>query len=100
MTPILLLTLALLHLPEAGSQPYVVIVRGSGDACFAEVAGQKLTMDQLRTVAKPEARKGRKARIVSALKNTPYRCLGGVIYTLQTAGFEQVDFDQRDKRPE
>jgi hypothetical protein len=92
MASILASIMALL-LPGGTPQPYVVIVRGPADACSVEAAGRKLTIDQLLKAARAEAREGRRARILTDMNGTPYRCIGGVIYTLQMAGFDEVDFD-------
>lgn len=72
-------------------QPYLVIVRGPADACSAEVAGRRFTMDELLESARIEAGKGRSARIIIETSDTPYRCIGGAIYTLQRAGFLRLD---------
>jgi hypothetical protein len=72
--------------------PFSVIVRGSATSCNIEVDGRKVTMDELLAIARPEARSGRRAHVDSDMTETPYRCLGGAIYTLQMAGFKDVDF--------
>ena len=96
MAPILASIMALL-LSGGSPQPYVVVVRGPPDACSVEVAGRKLTMDELLKAAQTEVRKGRRALILSDMNDTPYRCIGGVIYTLQMAGFDKVDFEDSVK---
>lgn len=96
MATILASIMALLF-PGGSPQPYVVIVRGPADACSVEAAGRKLTIDELLKAARAEVRKGRRARILTDMNDTPYRCIGGVIYTLQMAGFDKVDFDESVK---
>ncbi|MBB5709613.1 hypothetical protein [Sphingomonas xinjiangensis] len=48
-------------------------------------------MSDLLEVARKEALPQRSARII-AVRDTPYRCIGGAIYTLQMAGFIHVKF--------
>jgi hypothetical protein len=69
-----------------------VKVRGPASSCSIEVAGRTVTTDELLTIGRHEATKGRRAHIDSNMEETPYRCLGGVIYTLQRAGFRDVGF--------
>jgi len=72
--------------------PFNVLVRGPASECSIEVQGKKLDLDELLVLARSEARPGRRARIDSDMDQTPYRCIGGAIYTLQLAGFKQVGF--------
>ena len=72
--------------------PFTVVVRGPASSCFIEVDGRKVTTDELLAVARPEAKPGRSARINADMAQTPYRCIGGTIYTLQMAGFRDVGF--------
>lgn len=48
-------------------------------------------MDELLAVARKGALRSRRARI-DANEDTPYRCVGGAIFTLQMAGFNNVGF--------
>ena len=72
--------------------PFNVLVRGPSSECSIEVQGKKLNLDELLVTARSEVRPGRRAQIDSDMEQTPYRCIGGAIYTLQLAGFEQVGF--------
>jgi len=72
--------------------PFNVIIRGPATSCSIEVDGRKVTMEELLAIARPEVRSGRRAHVDSDMKETPYRCLGGAIYTLQMAGFKDVGF--------
>jgi biopolymer transport protein ExbD len=69
-----------------------VVVRGPAPSCFIEVDGRKVTTDELLAIARPEVKPGRAARIDADMAQTPYRCIGGAIYTLQMAGFSDVGF--------
>jgi hypothetical protein len=74
------------------SAPLEVVVRGPASACTIEIGGRKLTPDELLAIGRAQAKSGRQAHIVSDMANTPYRCIGGAIFTLQRAGFKDVDF--------
>lgn len=73
------------------AEPFNVIVRGPAASCIIEANGRTVTTEELLSIARPEARSGRRAHIVSDMP-TPYRCIGGAIYTLQMAGFKDVGF--------
>jgi hypothetical protein len=93
-----LITAALLSSPAIGCAapatvaPFNIVVRGPATSCSIEVEGRKVTTDELFEIAQPEAKSGRRAHIDSDMAQTPYRCLGGAIYTLQRAGFKDVGF--------
>ena len=73
--------------------PFRVVVRGPAEACSLEVEGRKLATEQLLEIARVEAKPGRRARIDLDTPETPWQCVGGVIYTLQKAGFRDVGFN-------
>lgn len=73
-------------------QPFNVVVRGPASACTIMVDGRRATLDELRTLARPAAKAGRRVRIDSDMADVPYRCIGGAIYMLQAAGFRDVGF--------
>ncbi|WP_448658900.1 hypothetical protein ACPVPU_00245 [Sphingomonas sp. CJ99] len=73
--------------------PFMVIVRGPADACALEVDGRKIADSHaLLAVAREQHRRGRTA-IVKGDEQLPYRCVGGAIYTLQSAGYRDVRFE-------
>lgn len=74
------------------AKPFSVAVRGPASSCSIEVEGRKVTADELLGIGRLEAKAGRHAHIDSDMAQTPYRCIGGVIYTLQMAGFKNVGF--------
>jgi len=74
------------------ASPFNVVVRGSYSSCAIEVAGRKVSTDELLAIARPEAKSGKRAQIGSDMAETPYRCLGGTIYVLQMAGFKDIGF--------
>ena len=69
-----------------------MVVRGPYSSCSIELDGKQMTSDELMAVAHSEAKPGRAARVETDMADTPYRCIGGVIYTLQLAGFRKVGF--------
>lgn len=73
--------------------PFVVNVIKTGETCRATVEGEDVTSDRLLQLGRASAR--RRAIIVFN-RGTVYRCIGGAIYTLQRAGFAQVDIAQWD----
>ena len=77
---------------RAKAVPFTVVVRGPASSCFTEVDGRKVTTDELLAIARSEVKPGRAARIDADMAQTPYRCIGGTIYTLQMAGFRDVGF--------
>jgi hypothetical protein len=74
------------------SRHFSVIVRGPAQSCTIEVEGREVTADELLLIARREAKIRRGARIGTDMAETPYRCVGGAIYTLQMAGFKDVKF--------
>lgn len=76
---------------RARAVPFIVVARGPASSCFIEVDGHKVTTDELLAIARPEVKPGRAARIDADMAQTPYRCIGGTIYTLQMAGLETSD---------
>ncbi|MFZ3485412.1 hypothetical protein [Sphingomonas sp. 3-13AW] len=69
--------------------PFLVVI--PDPSCTLEVNGRTVSMNELRFLAQVERKSRKTARIVSG-SELPYRCIGGVIYTLQSEGFELVDF--------
>lgn len=76
---------------QTGRAPFAASVSGTDSVCSVRVAGQEVTSDQLLAIARQEAKRTRRALLAGGTA-VPYRCIGGVIYTLQSAGFRQVDF--------
>ncbi len=77
-----------------------VTVRGPASSCSIEVAGRTVSTDELYTIARLEATSAREAHVDSNMGETPYRCVGGVIFTLQRAGFKKVGFIAEPPAPE
>jgi biopolymer transport protein ExbD len=71
--------------------PFIVRVRGHATSCTIEVEGRPVIADELLMVARREVKPRRRAHI-DADMTTTYRCIGGVVYTLQMAGFKDVGF--------
>lgn len=81
-----------LHVPGCTAATELEI-RVGGDGvnrpCFAEIDGRAIPADDLPGVVRRW--RGREARLVGDA-NTPYRCMGGIIYALQRAGFGKIGF--------
>ena len=92
------ITVALLSGPAisctapATNAPFDVIIRGPATSCSIEVEGREVTPGELFEIAETAAQSRRRAHIDADMEQTPYRCLGGAIYTLQRAGFKDVGF--------
>ena len=73
----------------AAAPPVRVHVGGDGVAapCTVEVDGRRVAPESLATLTRP----WREAHITGAI-DTPYRCVGAVIYALQRAGFRRIGF--------
>jgi hypothetical protein len=57
--------------------------------CFAEVDGRRVPLDGFAEFARRW--RGREAHLRSSV-NTPYRCMGRIIYELQRVGFRRIGF--------
>ena len=58
-----------------------------GEGCRILVNGETVTAERLLEIASAwPSRRG----LVRMKRNTPYRCVGGVVFTLQRAGFLKV----------
>ena len=72
--------------PPEGTPPLTVQVSQSGpeQPCLVRVGGREVSDAELLALAR-QARRGTREAIVRAPLNTPYRCVGGAIATLQRA---------------
>jgi len=68
--------------------PLVVTARQDGDGCLVKVEGERVTSQRLLEIAR---RTSKRRAIVIFEKETPYKCTGGAIFTLQRAGIASVD---------
>jgi hypothetical protein len=77
---------------SARSRPYeqalVVSVSRDSDSCRVIVSGERVTSDRLVEIGR-SARKRR--AIVIYDKETPFKCVGDAISTLQRAGLTRID---------
>jgi hypothetical protein len=76
------------------AQERAMVVRASaaGESsapCVAEVEGRRIAMRDFPAFARRW--RGREAHLEGDI-NTPYRCIGGLIYELQRAGFRRIGF--------
>lgn len=70
------------------SPPLVVSAKRDGDGCRIMVDGEQVTSERLLEIGRNS---GRRRAIVIFPKETPYRCIGGTIFTLQRAGLAPVE---------
>jgi len=70
-----------------GQPPLVANVSAVGEECRVTVDGQLVSQKQLLDISRRSA--GRHGIIVFAL-NTPYKCIGTAIITMQEAGLQSV----------
>lgn len=75
---------------SVGEQTSPVLVNVSNDAqgCRVRVDAERVSVERLLQVGRRSL--GRKAIVVYA-KDTPYKCVGMTIYTLQRAGLASVE---------
>jgi hypothetical protein len=66
----------------------VVTAQREGEGCRITVEGERVANDRLLAIAKQATNR---LGIVVYDKDTPYRCLGGSIFTLQRAGLKRVE---------
>lgn len=68
--------------------PLVVSVSRDGETCRIVVSGERVTSDRLFEIARPSW----KRRVVVIYdRETPFKCVGGTIWTLQGAGLTKID---------
>ncbi len=77
--------------PAAGTR-FDVVLRETDATCVTTFEGHDLTSAELLEMARARARKTREAQVATKTVNTPWRCVAGLIYTLQMAGFEKINF--------
>ena len=68
--------------------PLVANVSAEGEACRVTVDGRRVSQKELLDIARSSP--GRRGIIVFAV-NTPYKCIGAAIITIQEAGVQSVD---------
>jgi biopolymer transport protein ExbD len=78
--------------------PVRIRVSGNGVAapCAAEIGGRRIDPESLTGLARRW--RGREAQVTGSI-DTPYRCVGHVIYALQRAGFTRIGFIIEPARP-
>ncbi|QAY75185.1 hypothetical protein [Sphingosinicella sp. BN140058] len=66
----------------------VLNVKRDGGGCRVMLQGERVTSERLMEIGRQA--KTRRA-IVLHDKETPYKCIGGAVFTLQRAGINRVD---------
>ncbi|MFK3890912.1 hypothetical protein [Sphingomonas sp. NPDC079357] len=77
--------------PAAGTR-FDVALRETGATCITTFEGRDLTNAELLEIARARVRKTPEAQVATKTVETPWRCVAGLIYTLQTAGFKKINF--------
>lgn len=76
-------------------EPFVIDVdytRQGASQCSLSVADVPMTLEQISELA---GRRLAHRRVIIRAKQSdvPYRCVGALIYTLQSSGVQRIDFD-------
>jgi hypothetical protein len=74
------------------SQDLTVRVAQADGRCRLEVEGKRVSSDELIAIVKSRKAWLGRGQVIGDPK-TPYRCIGGAIYSLQLAGFPKVEFN-------
>jgi biopolymer transport protein ExbD len=75
----------------AQTAPLNVAATGRGHACSLRVNGVEVSRDALDlNRLRSAAATHRNRAVIDTDQETPYRCIGGVIFDLQRAGFQVV----------
>ena len=80
---------------QPGTPALVVSVRTEANNCRATVDGKRVTTEELLGIARGDPRR---RGIVLYDKDTPYKCVGATIITLQHAGLMFVEAAMWDDR--
>lgn len=95
----ILLAAASMLLPSTRTNAEILVDHTEAAGCTASIAGKPYRLsderDQLGAALKIVAKEGRNVVIIGS-DNTPYRCIGGLIYTLQLNGAAKVEFKTRN----
>lgn len=95
MKRFLFAAVALAPLPaaaQAGTELVTIEVREGGpDGCRFRAEGRRMSAEQLERRARTWKTQRRRVEIHGD-RHLPYRCIGGVIFVMQSAGIEKVTF--------
>ncbi|WP_106639865.1 hypothetical protein [Allosphingosinicella vermicomposti] len=74
--------------------PLVVSAKRDGEGCLIIIEGERASSERLLEIGRAT---NKTRAIVIYFKDTPYKCLGGAIFTLQRAGIAFVDAAMADE---
>jgi biopolymer transport protein ExbD len=77
---------------------YAIKVFGQQQKCWVEFDGRTYSESDLPKLADAMPDRDREVW-VSAAADTPYRCIGGAIYSIQKAGFIRIGFVTTEGTP-
>ncbi len=66
--------------------------RATDGGCAISFDGREVTDAELLAIARARGRKPYEAQVTTKVSDTPWRCVAGLIYRLQMAGFEKINF--------
>ncbi|WP_174296363.1 ExbD/TolR family protein [Sphingomonas bacterium] len=69
------------------ASPLIMNAQRDGEGCRITVNGERVTSEQLVELSRSTSRR---LGIVLYDRDTPYKCIGGAIYSLQRAGLRHV----------
>ncbi|MEH3120513.1 MAG: hypothetical protein PGN16_00805 [Sphingomonas phyllosphaerae] len=67
-------------------------MREKDGACVTTFEGRDVTNAEVLELARVRAGKTHEAQVATKAADTPWRCVAGLIYTLQMAGFGKINF--------
>lgn len=86
---------------ESSRRPitYKLAVWAEGKSCRVAIDGRPVPSARLERELRKLPKTNSSEVHVSAAVETPYRCIGGVIYSAQKAGFIRIGFVTDEARP-
>ncbi|MEH3103973.1 MAG: hypothetical protein PGN12_08700 [Sphingomonas phyllosphaerae] len=67
-------------------------MREKDGACVTTFEGRDFDNAEVLEIARSRVRKTREAQVATKAADMPWRCVAGLIYRLQMAGFEKINF--------
>lgn len=74
-------------------EPHFVVDTDERGQCLHRMGEERLDVDQVMQRAASWPNKSAEIRVGGVGAKVPYRCVGGLIYALQSAGFYQISFE-------
>lgn len=71
---------------------FEAVTRATDGGCIVRFDGREVADAELLAIARARARRTHEAQVATTGADTPWRCVAGLIYRLQMAGFEKINF--------